>query len=142
MPVVTFRLIADQHRTADVTALLVASCRLFAEVLDTPPERVRAFAEEIAPTHAVIGGESVADSGASAPFFTFYLLRGRPPEHRQALLAGFTDLLVEHLGVERSTIRGCVLIVDPEDWAIAGVPAAQARRAEVEERARRAAPEK
>lgn len=135
MPIVEYRLIEGQHSSEQIASLLRSSCILFAEVLDSPVERIRAFADEVSPTHAAIGGELVQASGATAPFFHFYLLAGRPQEHRHRLLAGFTDLLVEHLGVDRSTVRGCVIQVDPEDWAIAGVPAARARRDEVAARA-------
>ena len=135
MPIVEYRLIEGQHSSDEISSLLRASCVLFAEVLDTPVERIRAFADEVSPTHAAIGGELVNASGATAPFFHVYLLAGRPKEHRHRLLAGFTDLLVKHLHVDRSTVRGCVIQVDPEDWAIAGVPAAKVRRAEVAARA-------
>lgn len=135
MPIVEYRLIAGQHHAEQIAALLRESCTLFAEVLDSPVDRVRAFADEVSPAHAAVGGELVEATGASAPFFHFYLLAGRPQEHCDRLLAGFTDLLVKHLDVERSTIRGCVIWVDPKDWAIAGVPATQVRRAEVAARA-------
>jgi phenylpyruvate tautomerase PptA (4-oxalocrotonate tautomerase family) len=141
MPIVEYRLVAGRHDDADIDILLRRSCALLAEVLDTPIDRTRAFAHEVRPGLASVGGEAVRRGVDEAPFFSFFLLDGRPLEQRQVLLAGFTDLLVECLGADRERVRGCVIIVSPDDWAIAGVPASQARRAEVGARARAAAPE-
>jgi len=62
------------------------------------------------------------------------VLAGRPLAQRHALLEAFTDLLVEHLGAERSLIRGRAIEVDPDDWSIGGVAASTARRAEISAR--------
>lgn len=63
------------------------------------------------------------------------MLQGRPTEQRHRLLAGFTDLLVDVLGVERRHIRGRIIQVDPDDWAIGGEPASAVRRGEIAARA-------
>lgn len=136
MPVVEYRIVAGQHEATAVGQLLEASCTLFAAVLECPFDRVRAFAHEVQPSHACFGGTLVSQGAAEAPFFTFALLEGRTEEQKLRLLEGFTDLLVEHLGADRSLVRGAVWMVPPTDWAIAGVPAAVARQAEVQARAR------
>ncbi|MBK7622968.1 MAG: tautomerase family protein [Kineosporiaceae bacterium] len=134
MPVVTFHLVAGRHNPDAVAELLRRACALFAEVLESPIDRVRAFATLHEPELACVGGRMVADGAPEAPFFQFALLAGRPLDHRHRLLAGFTDLLVEVLGTDRALVRGGIWLVDPEDWAIGGVPAAVLRRAEVEAR--------
>ena len=135
MPIVEYRLPVGHHSDAEVADLLTRSCALVAEVLDCPLDRVRAVVMEVWPHAMCVGGRMVSEGGQSAPYFSFFLLEGRPPEHRTRLLAGFTDLLVECLGVEKSLIRGSVILVAPEDWAIAGVPAAVKRADEVAARA-------
>lgn len=135
MPVIEYRLVAGHHSAEAVERLLTQSCAMFAEVLQCPVDRIRAFAHELPATAACIGGQMASQGAPDSPFFTFYLLEGRTLEQRHRLLAGFTDLVVECLGVAREQVRGVVTLVDPEHWAIAGIPAAQARRAEVEARA-------
>ena len=58
-----------------------------------------------------------------APYFTAIVLEGRPVEQRHRLLAELTDLLVDVLGATRSRVRGRIIQVPPDDWAIGGVPA-------------------
>ena len=135
MPIVEYRLVAGRHDDDAVGELLSRSCALLSEVLEAPMERVRAVAHEIAPSRFCVGGTLVSDGADEAPYFSFFLLDGRTEEQRARLLAGFTELLVECLGTPRDLVRGGIWIVAPEDWAIAGVPAATARRAEVAARA-------
>ena len=135
MPIVEYRVVAGRHSDDALADLLQRSCALLAEVLEAPIDRVRAVAHEIAPSRFCAGGTLVADGADEAPFFSFFLLDGRSEEQRAHLLAGFTDLIVECLGTRRELIRGGIWIVTPEDWAVAGVPAASARRAEIAARA-------
>ena len=137
MPIVEYRLVAGQHGDEAVARLLRKSCALLSEVLEAPMERVRAVAHEVAPSRFCVGGTLVSDGADEAPYFSFFLLDGRTEEQRARLLAGFTDLIVECLGTPRDLVRGGIWIVAPSDWAIAGVPAATARRDEVAARAAR-----
>jgi 4-oxalocrotonate tautomerase len=134
MPIVTFHLVQGQHSADEVGALLKASTALFAEVLETPLERVRAFAQEYPATHACIGLELVSEGAVEAPFFQFYLLADRPQEHADRLLAGFTDIVVDVLGSDRARVRGTVTRVAGETWSIAGVSAATLRADEIQAR--------
>ena len=63
------------------------------------------------------------------------MLEGRAAEQRRRLLEAFTDLLVDLLGVDRKLVRGRIIQVSPDDWAIGGVPASVARRSEIAARA-------
>ena len=138
MPIVNFRLVAGQHSDEQIGDLLMRSSELFAEVLEAPLDRIRAFVDEVRPQAAMVGGELVAAGAPEAPYFDFLLFAGRPLEHAHRLLVGFTDLLVECTGADRSLIRGSVRFVDPAHWAIAGGPASIVRKAEVEARAQAA----
>lgn len=131
MPIVRFHLTEGQTTAAREAALLRAASRFYADVLQSPVDRVRAFIQTCPPQRCATGGELVGDGAPPAPYFEFLVLEGRPLEQRQALLAGFTDLLVEHIGAERALIRGRCERVSPEEWAIGGVPAAQARKEHV-----------
>lgn len=134
MPVLEIHLVEGDHDPDDVTRLLHEASRRYAEVLGSPLERIRAFATPHARGDVVVGGEA---GGAPAPYFTAVVLEGRPVEQRHRLLADLTEVIVEHLGVERSRVRGRIVQVPPDDWAIGGVPASGARRDEIAARAAR-----
>lgn len=135
MPVVVFHLVEGRHPDAAVGRLLERACVLFADVLETPVARVRAFAQTYPAQRVAVGGSLVSDGAAEAPFFQFALLAGRPEEQRRRLLAGFTDLLVDILGADRSLVRGGIWTVAPEDWTIGGATAADLRADEIRARA-------
>jgi phenylpyruvate tautomerase PptA (4-oxalocrotonate tautomerase family) len=58
-------------------------------------------------------------------------MKGRPPERIQAMMAGWTDLVVRHLGCEAKLVRGRLIEIEPEHWYIAGKPASQLRASEI-----------
>lgn len=74
------------------------------------------------------------DGGADAPYFTCLTLAGRPLDQLQALLNGVTKLIVDHLGVEQSAVRGRIIPIDPGHWSIGGTVASVARKLEVDGR--------
>lgn len=135
MPVAHFHLVdgaytADQHRE-----LLTAASHCYAEVLDSPLERVRTFIVRYEPGDVAGAGVTVADAAPPAPYFTAIVLAGRPATQRQELAARFTDLIVDLLGAQRSLVRGQIVEVDPANWAIAGTAAATTRASEIAGRA-------
>lgn len=131
MPIFEVHLVAGRHAPDRLAELLRALSVRYAEVLDSPIERVRGFVTPHDPEHWAAAGEP----GVEAPYFTAVVLQGRPVEQRQRLLADFTDVLVEVLDVERALVRGRVVEVHPDDWAIGGVPASAARAGEIAARA-------
>lgn len=135
MPILEYRLAEGQHTDEQVADLLLASARLYAEVLKSPLDRVRVAALTYKPQHAVVGGQLVNEGGASAPWFHFLVLEGRPVDECQALITGFTDLVVSTLGVERSLVRGGCWPIPPQHWGIAGTPASVMRAQEIAARA-------
>lgn len=133
MPVAHFYLTGCSDE--QLRALIVAASRRYAQVLDSPIERVRVFVHRLDPAAFALGGVPVAETGSTAPYFEALMMRGRPPEKKTRLLAEFTDLLVEVLGADRGLVRGLVTEIDPDNWAIAGRPASVVRAAEIEARA-------
>ena len=131
MPIVEVHLVEGAHTPAQHAGLLATLSARYAEILDSPLSRVRAHLTLHEPGHWSTGGEP----GVPAPYFTAIVLAGRPAEQRHRLLASFTDAVVAVLGVDRGVVRGRIIQVDPDDWGIGGVPAAQARRAEIADRA-------
>ncbi len=139
MPVVNFHLVEGLSTPEQDERLLLGACRLYADVLRAPMERVRAFITPHRASQFAVAGDLVAHNGLHAPYFDFIVLDGRPLEERHRLLAGFTDLLVDTLGVRRELVRGSCRRIEPQDWAIGGEPASALRKDEVEARARAAA---
>ncbi|MBW0115178.1 tautomerase family protein [Pseudonocardia abyssalis] len=131
MPIVEVHLVEGAHTPAQHSALLAALSARYAEVLDSPLPRIRAYLTLHRPEHWTAGGEP----GVTAPYFTAIVLTGRPAQQRHRLLASFTDIVVDVLGVDRGVVRGRIIQVDPDDWGIAGQPASAARRAEIADRA-------
>jgi len=138
MPVFEVHLAEGQHTAEQQQELLRRSAALYAEVLGSPVDRVRVLVTLHRPELFFAGGKLLSEDPRPAPYFSFVVLEGRPVEERQRLLAGFTDLLVEVLGVERSRVRGGCRRIAPEDWAIGGTPASVLRAAEIEARAKAA----
>lgn len=128
MPVLEVHLQEGHHSPDQHATLLARMSAAYATVLGSPVERIRAYLVLHRPEHWTTGGVS---GGPPAPYFTAVVLEGRPVQQRQRLLADLTDLLVEVLGVDPARVRGRIVRVDPEDWAIGGVPAATARRDEI-----------
>ncbi|WP_214371301.1 tautomerase family protein [Pseudonocardia sp. H11422] len=139
MPIVTVHLVEGQHTREQHERLLTELSARYADVLDSPIERVRALITLHGPQEWVTAGVPASVAAAPAPYFTALVLEGRPPEQRHRLLTEFTDIIVEVLGVERGAVRGRIIRIDPDDWGIGGVPAGAARRAEIEARASRSA---
>jgi len=131
MPILEVHLVEGMHTPAQHTDLLRSMSRRYAEVLESPLDRVRAYVTLHRPEHWAVGGEP----GGAAPYFTAIVLEGRPAEQRRRLLGAFTDIIVDILGVDRKLVRGRIIQVRPDDWGIGGVPASSARRDEIAARA-------
>ncbi len=134
MPIVNFHLIENTNQPEHEKVLLEQAAKLYAEILKSPVERVRAYITYHTDTQFYVGGDLFCNNQKNAPYFEFIVLEGRPLEERQRLLLGFTELLVDILGVDRKLVRGQCRRVDPEDWAIGGVPASNMRKDEIDAR--------
>ena len=127
MPILEVHLVEGAHTSTQHSDLLRAISIRFAEVLEAPVERVRAYLTLHRPEHWAVGGEP----GRTAPYFTAVVLEGRSAEQRRRVLGALTDVIVDVLGVDRRDVRGRIKQVPPEDWGIGGVPASAARRDEI-----------
>lgn len=125
MPILEVHLVEGMHTPAQHAELLSAMSARYAEVLESPLDRVRAYVTLHRPELWATAG--VSASARSAPYFTAMVLEGRPLERRR-LLGAFTDIIVDVLGVDRRLVHGRIISVHPEDWAIGGVPVGIARR--------------
>ena len=131
MPIVHFHIADGYASPAQEERLLVGACQLYAEILQCPVERVRAFLHVYPPSRCAAAGTLISRSSQQAPYFEFSVLDGRPLDQRQRLLGGFTDLIVEILGVDRALVRGQCKRVAAEEWSIGGKPASEQRAAEI-----------
>lgn len=138
MPILHFHLAEGQYTAEQHEALLVESSRFFAEVLACPIDRVRVFIQLYRPEVVAVGGVPLRREDRRAPYFSFIVMEGRSLADRQRLLTGFTDIVERLLGVDRALVRGGIVPVAPENWAIGGVPGSVMRQAEVAARARQA----
>ncbi len=142
MPIVQFHLVTEAYSAEAISGLLVEASHAFAAALYpdmavVPVERVRALVHAVAPGHAAVGGRMVSAGATPAPFFTCLTIAGRPRSQLDAMIRTLTDLVVQHLGCERTLVRGMVIPIESADWYIAGEPASAVRGAEL---ARRTAP--
>lgn len=140
LPIVNFHLVEGQQTDQSIKALLLESGELYLDTLYTdqnprPFERLRTFASIVKPEHWATAGKMMDEGGANAPYFTFLVLKGRPPEQIERLLTGFTDLLVKHTRCKKMCVRGLAIPIEPELWGIGGQSAAKLRRSEIDARA-------
>lgn len=136
MPVAQLYLVTSAYSEQAIADLLTEASSFYAsalypEMAAPPIERVRIFATAVDPAHWATGGVSVKQGGTPAPYFTCIAMKGRPAEQLDAMMAGFTDLIVRHLGCDIAMIRGRLIEIEPEHWFISGVSASQARAAEI-----------
>ncbi|MDG0980984.1 MAG: tautomerase family protein [Halieaceae bacterium] len=134
MPIMQVHIETSAYSRDQLHRFLVRISRVYAEVLESPIERIRVLIHDYPPDLIAIGGKVTADTGETAPFFEAFLLEGRPLAQQHAVLAKATDVIVECLGARRDLVRGVCHMVPPERWGIAGLPAASLRSAEITER--------
>ena len=57
------------------------------------------------------------------PFAQIYMLEGRTPEQKKAVIEKVTQALTEAVGAPKEAVRVCIHDVPKENWGIAGVSA-------------------
>lgn len=115
--------------------LLARTAELFAEITESPIERIRTEVLELSADSFAVGGVPISESGELAPFVAVEVLAGRPLAQHTALIERMSPLVAEIVGARLDRTRLRITEIQPEDWGIAGVPAAAARRDEIEARA-------
>lgn len=131
MPIINFHVVEGQYSDAQQESLLTEGSCVFARVLGAPVERVRAFLSFYPTQNLAVGGQLVRDSQILSPYFQCTILAGRSVQQRHQLLSEITTVVERALQADRELIRGSIVQIDPDNWAIAGVPASTARAAEV-----------
>ena len=115
--------------------LLRRTAELFAEIIESPIDRIRTQVHELPGGSFAVGGIPIAESHAQAPFITLDLFRGRPLEQHTALIERMSKLVAEIVGAPIERVRLRINEVSPGCWGIGGVPADQIRRGEIDARA-------
>ena len=139
MPIVTFHLAEQSCSEADAAQLITDASELYSRVLSAPMERVRVFINYYPANALGVAGKPLTSGHKGAPFFEAIVLSGRPKEQRHELMLGFSRLVAAALSVEQSVVRGRIIQIDPDDWSIGGIPAAEMRKQEIADRAAAAA---
>jgi 4-oxalocrotonate tautomerase len=62
------------------------------------------------------------------PFAQIYMIEGRTPEQKKAVIEKVTQALVEALDAPRQNVRVWIHDVPKENWGIAGISAAELGR--------------
>ena len=135
MPIVKFHLADKDISDGQIESVIEQATQIYAEVLDSPVDRIRVFVDLHAPNLIGVGGKLVSKGGKNAPFFEFIVMKGRSLEQRQAIAEQFTNILAVTLKVDKADIRGNCYTVEPENSSIAGSLASEIRKAEIEARA-------
>jgi 4-oxalocrotonate tautomerase len=117
-------------------AMLRQTAELFAELTESPVDRIRTQVHELPADSFAVGGVAIAESGLQAPFITLDLLEGRPLAQHAALVERMSALVAELVGVPLDRVRLRINEVKTTGWGIGGVQASELRRAEIDSRQR------
>jgi 4-oxalocrotonate tautomerase len=115
-------------------ALLRETAELFAEITESPVDRIRTQVHELPADSFAVGGVAIAESGLQAPFITLDLLEGRPLAQHAALVERMSALVADLVGVPLERVRLRINEVQTTGWGIGGVQASELRRTEIESR--------
>lgn len=142
MPIANIHVLAGHPRPV-LKAMLREASQAFAQAIDAPPERLQVWITEIDPGLYAIAGEpadevlarGVPRGQAEIPLIRMALMEGRPVETLHRVMADLSAVVARHLGGDPQRVRVQIDHVHPDRWAIGGVPASQARAAELARRA-------
>ena len=110
------------------------TAELFAEITESPIDRIRTQVHELPADSFAVGGVPIAESGVQAPFVTLDLLEGRPLEQHTALIERMSRLVADLVGIPLDRVRLRIDVVPATSWGIAGIPASELRKAEIDAR--------
>ena len=114
--------------------LLRRTAELFAEIIESPVDRIRTQVHELPGGSFAVGGVPIAESHAQAPFITLDLFKGRPAEQHTALIERMSRLVADIVGAPIERVRLRINEVEPGCWGIGGVPADRLRKTEIDAR--------
>jgi 4-oxalocrotonate tautomerase family enzyme len=115
-----------------ITELVERVPARYAELIESPIQRIRAVVNEFPASHWRVGGQAEVEP---YPLIRVELMRGRPRELLTEIMADLSNMVAEILGIPVSRTRFLIREMEPEHWGIGGVPAAEVRADEVAARA-------
>jgi 4-oxalocrotonate tautomerase family enzyme len=132
MPLIEIDLM--EGHSPEVHRELVARCTaLYVEIVVAPIERFRAAVKVIPADQWGLGG--VPATERVSPLIKIYLMEGRPLELLHRLLREMSALVAEILQIPIDQTRVLLTEIPVTHWGIGGVPASEARAAEIAARA-------
>ncbi|MEK8028858.1 MAG: hypothetical protein RLY78_3907 [Pseudomonadota bacterium] len=141
MPIAHIHVLAGHPRPV-LKQLLREASAAFAQALDAPPERLQVWITEVDPELYAIAGEPADEvlartprAQAEIPLIRMALMEGRSTETLHRVMAALSATTARVLGGDPQRVRVQIDHVHPDRWAIGGVPASQARAAELARRA-------
>jgi len=141
MPIANIHVLAGHPRPV-LKQLLREASAAFAAALDAPPDRLQVWITEVDPELYAIAGEPADEvlartprGDAEIPLIRMALMEGRPVEMLHRVMADMSAVVSRVLGGDPQRVRVQIDHVNPDRWAIGGVPASQARAAELARRA-------
>ncbi|MFM2406404.1 MAG: hypothetical protein RL223_4284 [Pseudomonadota bacterium] len=141
MPIAHIHVLAGHPRPV-LKQLLREASAAFAQALDAPPERLQVWITEVDPELYAIAGEPADEvlartprAQAEIPLIRMALMEGRSTETLHRVMAALSATTARVLGGDPQRVRVQIDHVHPDRWAIGGVPASQARAAELASRA-------
>lgn len=115
MPILTVHLTAG-HTPAQKTALLEQATQAVTESINAPLSSIRMVLQEYAADSTIVAGEM----GARQLLFMVYLIEGRTPELKAALIAGLHKAATASIGISSDDVRVVVRDVPKTDMGMAG----------------------
>ena len=141
MPVANIHVLAGHPRPV-LKQLLREASAAFARAIEAPTERLQVWITEIDPELYAIAGEPADEvlrrlprGEAEIPLIRMALMEGRSTEMLHRVMADLSEVVARVLGGDPRRVRVQIDPIHPDRWAIGGVPASQARAAELAARA-------
>ncbi len=141
MPSAHIHVLAGHPRPV-LKQLLREASAAFAQALDAPPERLQVWITEVDPELYAIAGEPADEvlartprAQAEIPLIRMALMEGRSTETLHRVMAALSATTARVLGGDPQRVRVQIDHIHPDRWSIGGVPASQARAAELAARA-------
>lgn len=141
MPVANINVLAGHPRPV-LARLLRETSAAYAEILESPIDRVQVWITETEPHLYAIGGVPADEvlteenrASTEIPLIRLVAMDGRPVEQLQRAVAELSAICARVLGTDPERVRVETQWAQAEVWGIGGVPASVKRAAEVAARA-------
>src|SRR5690606_29556599 len=115
MPILTAHLTAG-HTSEQKIALLQQSTQAVVESINAPLPSIRMTVQEYVADATIVAGEV----GAAQLLYVVYLIEGRTPELKAALIAALSQAATASIGISSDDVRVVVRDVPKTDMGMAG----------------------